>query len=85
METRFTRTTEPGLFGKLDESIKSFRVSSSTKEALQRQAAEQGIDLTTFLRALCDARAHGLDTVVTLTRKRYAAVSGKLSESSEAE
>jgi hypothetical protein len=81
----FARTVETGPLGKLDDSIKEFRISSLTKTKLQQLATERNIDLTTFVRAMCDERAHGVDALVKLTRERYLAVSGKSLECPEAE
>lgn len=79
----FARTVETGPLGKLDDSIKEFRVSSLTKVKLQQLAAEQKMDLTTYVRAMCDERAHSVETLVKLTRDRYLAVSGKSPECPE--
>lgn len=85
MTTRFARTGDTGPFGKLDDAIKEFRISSATKSVLQKEAASQGIDLTTFLRTMCDERAHGVDALVKVHRARYLAVAGKSQECPDGE
>lgn len=85
MATRFARTGTTSPVGKLDSFIKEFRFPSQAKDILQREAAAQGIDLTSFVRDLCLERAYGAETLTKMHRARYLAVAGKSQESAGGE
>jgi hypothetical protein len=76
----FARRESGSPLGKLDAKIKDFRLSSATKEKLEQQAHAQGIDLTQFMRTMCDVKAFGVDTLANLHRERLEAASEKSPE-----
>lgn len=61
--TPFHRTGRTSPFGKLDDTIDAFRVSSLTKAKLTVLAHDMGITTSELMRLAADILAHGLDEV----------------------
>lgn len=83
MRSTFARTGHVGIFGKYDTSLKGFKFYRDAQARLEQAAAEQGIDLTSFIRELCLERAYGADHLTKLHRRRILAVAGKSPECSD--
>lgn len=78
--SRFARRESGSPLGKLDARMKEFRVSSATLRELERQAHEKDMDLTQFMRTMCDVKAFGVDTLANLHRERLEAAAEKSQE-----
>lgn len=71
-----SRGVPSAIIGKYTDQIPAIRIAPETKDELERQAHDAGVNLNEFVRLLLMIRAHGLDTVLKVQEQRLRVVSG---------
>jgi hypothetical protein len=72
----FSRTPGRDIFGKLDDKLPEVRIPGEVKLAAERAAAEEGLDLTAWMRELVYDALYGPEHVASLYRARMERVRG---------
>lgn len=77
-----SRSGRTNPLGKMTAEIPKVKVPEETREILEFEAREAGMNLSEFVRMILMVRAHGVDAILSMEKERMAVVVGSGGEKS---